>query len=363
MRKNLSSIENNFMKLAFEKAYEHLGSTKENPSVGCVIVKDNSIISSGVTSRNGRPHAEINALKRKNNFIGSTIYVTLEPCSHYGKTSPCINTIIKKKIKKVCFSIYDPDIRSHKKAKLFLERKKIKVKTGILRNDALKFYKSYFLSKKHNALPYLDAKIAISKDYYSVNKQKKWITNFFSRQKGHLLRSKYDCILSTYKTVNEDNSKLNCRIEGLQHLSPSRVIIDRDLKLKKNLDLYKSTKKIPTFLISSKKNKKKEKFFKSKNIKIIKLNDNKDLFSYKNILMKLKEIGFSRILCESGFNTTAGLLKNNLVHNLYVFMSQEKLDKKGKNSFKSLLSKLRLKKKEKIFINLKGDELFKLRIK
>ena len=363
MSKNQNSTESKFMRLAFEKAYEHLGSTKENPSVGCVVVKDDSVISSGVTSVNGRPHAEINALKKKRNFIGSTIYVTLEPCSHYGKTPPCVNTILRQGIKRVCYPVSDPDIRTQKKAKSILQKRKITVKTGILKNEALKFYKSYFLSKENKSLPYIDAKIAISKDHFSVNKKKKWITNNFSRLKGHLIRSKYDCILSTYKSVNKDNSKLNCRIEGLEHLSPARVIIDQDLRLKKNLDIYKSSKKIPTYIITSKKNRRKERFLRSQNIRIIKVKDNKNLFSYKNIFMKLKKIGFSRILCESGFYTTKALLKKNLVHNLYVFMSSDKLGKKGKNSFKNLLSKLRLKEKEKININLSGDDLYKLRIK
>jgi len=359
----MRNIENRFMKLAFDKAYEHLGSTKENPSVGCVVVKDGVIISSGVTSINGRPHAEVNALKQRLNFVGSSIYTTLEPCIHYGKTAPCVNTIIRKGIKKVYYPISDPDIRTSKKAKKILKEKNIKVKIGLLKNEAIKFYKSYFLSKQKKALPYVDAKIAISKDSFSVNKKKRWITNNYSRTKGHLLRSRYDCILSTYKSINKDNSKLDCRIDGLEHLSPSRVIIDRDFRLRKNLDIYKSTRKISTYLVTNKNNKLKEKFLRSKNIKIIKIKDKKLLFSYKEILMALKKRGFSRILCESGYNTTKALLCDNLVHNLYVFMSSEKLGKKGKNSFKSLLSKLRLKEKEKININLSGDNLYKLRIK
>ena len=89
-------LDKRFMQLAFDKASEHLGSTKENPSVGCVVVKNNTVISSGKTSLNGRPHAETNALNKKKKFNGSTIYVTLEPCAHHGLTPPCIN-IIKKK--------------------------------------------------------------------------------------------------------------------------------------------------------------------------------------------------------------------------------------------------------------------------
>ena len=91
---------NFFLNLAFKLAENHLGKTKSNPSVGCVVVKNNSVISSGVTSINGRPHAEFNALNKKINFKGSDMYVTLEPCTHYGKTPPCTNIIKKKKIKK-----------------------------------------------------------------------------------------------------------------------------------------------------------------------------------------------------------------------------------------------------------------------
>ena len=103
-----------FMKIAFNKAFEHLGSTKENPSVGCVVVKNNSIISSGKTALGGRPHAEESALKKNINFKNSTLYVTLEPCAHYGLTPPCINIIKKKGIKKVCYPVLDPDKRTFK---------------------------------------------------------------------------------------------------------------------------------------------------------------------------------------------------------------------------------------------------------
>ena len=283
--------EKNFMRLAFEKASQNIGSTNENPSVGCVIVKDGAVISSAATSIKGRPHAEVKALKKSQNLHGSTMYVTLEPCTHYGKTSPCVNAILKKRITKVCYPILDFDSRTRNKAKKFLNKKKIKVKIGTLRKQALIFYKSYFLFKKNKALPLVDAKIAISKDFFSVNKRKKWITNAFSRNKVHLIRSKYDCILSTYKSVNNDNSKLNCRIKGLEKLSPTRVIIDKDFKLKKNLDIYDSAKSIKTYVIIGKNNKKKEKFLKSKKVKIIKIFERKKSFSYQDILHSLKKMG------------------------------------------------------------------------
>ena len=363
MKISKRTLDENYMKIAFEKAYEHLGSTKENPSVGCIVVKNNSIISSGKTSFNGRPHAEFNALNKKINFRGAKLYVTLEPCVHHGKTPPCTDIIKKKGIKEVNYSISDPDIRTFQKAKSLLNKSKIKVNVGILKKNSLNFYKSYFLSKSKSSLPYTDIKIAISKDYYSINRKGKWITNLISRTKGHLLRSKYDCILSTYKSVNKDNSLLNCRINGLEHLSPSRVIIDKNLRLSKKLKIFNTSHKIKTYVITCKDDKNKEKFLKSKKIKIIKLEYQKNLISYRDILMKLKEKGFSRILCESGSFTASNLLKNNLVNNIYVFMSQKKLGKSGKNSFKKQFSNLNIGKNNELNVNLLGDKLFRVRIK
>ena len=356
-------LDKKFMQLAFDRAYEHLGSTKENPSVGCVVVKNNTIISSGKTSLNGRPHAETNALNKKKNFNNSTIYVTLEPCAHHGLTPPCVSIIKKNNIKKVYYSIPDPDKRTFNKAKDFLKKFNIKVNIGIMKNDSLNFYKSYILSKDKKKLPYTDVKIAISRDYFSVNKKGKWITNRYSRLQGHLLRSRYDCIISTYKTVNEDNSILNCRINGMHHLSPNRVIVDKDFKLNKNLKLFKTSKTIPTFVITASNNKKKENFLKSKKVKIIKLDAENNSLPYEKILRELKKRGFSRILCESGANTCSELLKFKLVNNLYVFMSQTKLGKNGKNSFKRQIKDLKMNKKNRIKINLFGDEFYKVKVK
>ena len=104
------------MKLALNQASNNLGNTNQNPAVGCVIVKNNTLISAGFTSINGRPHAEQNAIDfSKTNLKNSNLYATLEPCSHFGKTAPCVNTIIKKKIKKVFFAIKDPDLNTQKK--------------------------------------------------------------------------------------------------------------------------------------------------------------------------------------------------------------------------------------------------------
>ena len=197
-----------FMSLALQQAHRTLGNTGPNPAVGCVIIKDNYAISAGHTSINGRPHAEYNAINlSKINLQDSELYVTLEPCSHYGKTQPCVKTIIKKKIKRVFFSIKDPDSRSHNKSTKEFKKFKIKVKNGILDSYIKNFYKSYFKSKM-NILPFVTAKMAVSKDFYTSSKQKRWITNKFSRGRVHLMRNNHDCILTSVKTIIIDNPTL-----------------------------------------------------------------------------------------------------------------------------------------------------------
>ena len=161
------------MNLALKQAQINLGNTKKNPSVGCVIVKNDCIISAGCTGINGRPHAEQNAMVYSKNYIqNSNLYVTLEPCSHYGVTPPCVKTIIKNKIKRVFFSLKDPDPRSHNKSTKQFKKNKVSVQNGILSTDIKNFYKSYF-KYKENFLLYVTAKMAISRDFYTINKKKK----------------------------------------------------------------------------------------------------------------------------------------------------------------------------------------------
>ena len=220
-----------FMSLALNLARDRAGLTGENPPVGCIIVKNNEIISYGQTSINGRPHAERNAIVySKNDIKNSDLYVTLEPCSHHGKTLPCVDTIMNSKIKRVFFSLKDPDARSYNKSTRLLKKNKINVQKDILVSDIKNFYKSYFKYKENN-LPFVTAKIAISKDFYTNNKKKKWITNKFSRGRVHLMRSNHDCILTSVNTIIDDNSRLTCRIPGLEKNSPSRIILDKKLKI------------------------------------------------------------------------------------------------------------------------------------
>ena len=349
---------NLYSNLAFNLADKNLGKTNKNPSVGCVIVKNNSVISSGITSYNGRPHAEFNALNKNINFKNSDMYVTLEPCTHFGVTPPCTNIIKRKKIKNVYYNFNDPDLRTYKKADKILKNiKKIKKIDTKYKN----FYKSYFLNKVKN-FPLIDAKIAVSKDFFSISKKNKWITNFRSRQVAHLIRSKYDCIVSTSYSINKDNSLLNCRIEGLNNNKPDLIIIDRYLKIKKKLRLFNSSIRRKIYIFTLSNNKKKISFLKKKKIKILKIKKLEDRVDFENLFRAIMKIGKGRVLIETGLVFLNQLFKYKLINNLYLFKSSKFLYFNGYNN-QNINFITKLKNKNKINVNLENDELFKIGIK
>ena len=349
-----------FFKLAFNIAKINLGKTKLNPTVGCVVVKNDSVISSGVTSIGGRPHAEFNALNFNKDFKNSDLYVTMEPCTHYGLTPPCLNTIIQKGVKRIFYSFDDVDNRTAKKLSYKTKTKKITVikKKYDKFND---FYQSYY-PIHNNDLPFIDAKIAVSKDYYTINKKSKWITNSFSRKRAHLIRSEYDAIISTSKSINKDNSLLNCRLNGLDNLKPDLIIVDLNLDIKRNLSLFKRYKNRKIFIITTISNAKKRSYLLKNKVKIININSLKDKKDFIILFKILKEYKYNRILVESGLSFLNELLKNGLIFNLYLFRSSTKLKKFGSNNASNILIK-KFKLKEKVKVNLKKDNLYKIKIK
>ena len=350
---------NYYLDLAFQLAEKNLGKTGLNPSVGSVVVKNNTVISTGVTSINGRPHSEFNALNKIQNLSGSTLYTTLEPCTHYGKTPPCVNIILKKKIKNVFYSFEDPDSRTFKKAKKILNLKKIKTKLIKSRNYK-KFYQSYFINKKFNT-PFITAKIAISKDYFTINEKNNWITNEKSRKIVHLLRSSYDCIMSTSKSINYDNSLLNCRIEGLNNYKPDLFIIDLNLKLRKNLLLNRIIKKRKTYIITKKVNVNKTLIYKKRGYKIILVDSLTSKKNFNTLFKKIYKLGYCRVFIESGLTFLNTLIKNKLIHDMFIFKSSNFLGKKGKNNNSSKFLR-NIKPKISLF-HLDDDKLYRKEFK
>ena len=342
--------DKDYMSLALRLASARHGLTGENPSVGCVIVKNNEVISIGQTGYNGRPHAEFNAIKNSNQTLeGSKMYVTLEPCNHYGLTPPCTKEIIKNKISKIIYSVEDVDEKVKGKSFKILKSKNVIVKKNLLFNEVIDFYKPYFFNRK-NKMPYVTGKIAVSKNNLIYSKETKRITDIHSDKITHFLRYKNDSLMISYKTLNQDNPKLDCRLEGLNKFSPKRIILDNYLETNINSHIFKTANKNNTIVFYNNANKQKITLFKKKGIQLIKSNlIKKRYFDLKLVLKKLYKIGIRNILVEGGDSLSASFLKNKLFNEFYLFKSSKNLSKlvayKDFNCFKYLSQKYKNKKK------------------
>ena len=326
-----SKKDKDYMKLAINLAKARKGLTGENPSVGCLIVKNDKIVSIGQTGYNGRPHAEFNAIENSlQDLSGAKMYVTLEPCNHYGKTPPCTNSIIKSGIKEVFYSINDIDSKVKGKSFKILTKKNIKVRRSLLRNEAIDLYDSYIINRKYK-LPFVTAKIAVSKNKLIYSEKVKRITDQTSEKLSHYLRYKNDAIMISSNTLNTDNPKLNCRLKGYENFSPKRIILDKNLDIRTNTYIFKSAKKNNTIIFHYSSNRSKIKILKKKNIVLIKSRLNtKKKFDLKIILKKLFSLGIRNLLIEGGDKITKNMLKNRLINQFYLFQSLKTLPKTKK---------------------------------
>ena len=357
-----SKKDKKYMSLALTLASSRHGLTGENPSVGCVIVKNDKIISIGQTGYNGTPHAEYSAIKNSNEILdGSTMYVTLEPCNHYGKTPPCTNEIIKNKIKEIIYSIDDVDKKVKGKSFKILKSKNIIVKKGLLNKEVINFYKPYFFNRK-NKTPYVTGKIAVSKNNLIFSKGTKRISDIHSDQLTHFLRYKNDALMISYKTLNEDNPKLNCRLNDLYKFSPKRIILDNNLKMNISSYIFRTANKDNTVIFYNKADKRKISIFKKKSIHLIKSSLLKnEFFDIKLILKKLYSLGCRNLLVEGGNDLSQSFIKKRLFNHFYLFKSPKSLSKlvayKDFNCFEDLTQKYKNKNK----INMKlGKDLITL---
>lgn len=314
---------NKWMKYAILEALRSKGNTGKNPPVGCVIVKNNILLSSGRTSSLGRPHAEenaINNIKNKESIHGSTMYLTLEPCAHKNNHGlSCAELISSVGISEIYISCIDLDNRTFCKGIDILKKNNIKVHLNFMKNDALFLYNGFFKRITKNR-PYITLKIGCSLDGKIAlkNNKSKWITNELSRAYSHLIRSQNDAIMTTSSTIIEDNPEMNCRLNGLEYRSPDKVILDRFLKVRSNHKILNSSSDKNIFIYSFMDNYMK----KNKNIIKIKIKKNLNNEEYFNFIFSdLASKGINNLLIESGAKLNTILLSLNLVDELLIFRS------------------------------------------
>ncbi len=333
---NSSFTEDDFhwMKVAINYARHGIGLTGKNPSVGCVIVKNNQICGIGRTSNSGRPHAEENALLISGSKSkGATLYVTLEPCAHYEKFTPCIEQILLASIKKVVIASNDPDPRTNGQGVKYLKSNGVDVKIGCLENEAEELIQGFKNRTIFNK-PFVTVKIASSIDSKIAlsNGKSKWITGPNTRRLMHLYRLRNDAILTGVNTVNEDNPQLNCRLSGLKKYSPKIFVLDSKLKIKLNSKILKNENL--TIITSENFNKENKKLLNEKmiNIKVLKT-DNAGLISNKSIVSYLASLKINNLLIEAGTKINTSFIRSKFVDKIILCRSGILLGEDSKSFF------------------------------
>lgn len=321
-----------YMKRALELAARALGRTSPNPVVGAVIVKNGKIIGEGYHKKAGTPHAEVHALQQAGKEAkGATMYVTLEPCSHYGRTPPCAYALIEAGIKKVVMATLDPNPKVAGRGKKILEDAGIETVVGVLEEEAKRINEVFF---KHitKGLPFISLKYAMTLDgkIATSSGDSRWISGDKSRNYVHKLRNIYDGIMVGINTVIKDDPMLNCRLDEEEKRDPVRIIIDGSLDLPLDSNIVKTADKQKTFVITSYLVE-EEKCLKlmEHNIEVLKVAgepDNLDLVQAFKMLLK-RDI--CSILVEGGAKLNASLFEQRLVDKVYCFIAPKIAGGKG----------------------------------
>lgn len=328
-----------FLNIAIKEAYKNLGFTFPNPAVGCVLVKEEKIIKKAVTNITGSPHAEAVLFQglTKSQTDGATLYITLEPCSHYGKNPPCVQYIIDHNIKKVVIGCLDQNRLVSGKGVKELQKNNIAV---MIVNDpnAVYLHRYFNFYITHN-MPYITAKLAVSIDGKIAlkNGHSKWITNQDSRDLVHLMRSQHDAVMTAVGTINTDNPRLNCRIAGY-YKDKLIIVLDKNLEISENALIVEKCKESPLWIITSDNvSNRKVELLTRLGVTIYQFSS--DVIANKlHIIMEfIAKQGINSIFCEAGSYITE-LYKNNLINELIVFRSDKILG----NDAKAMISNLNL---------------------
>ena len=242
-----AETDRRFMAAAIRLSRRHLGLTATNPSVATLIVRDGVIVGRGVTAIGGRPHAETEALAEAGERArGATAYVTLEPCAHHGRTPPCANALVTAGVARVVGAANDPDERVSGKGYAILRAGGIEVTEGVLAEAAADVMAGY-LMRSVKKRPEVILKLAVSADGM-IGRQGEGqvaITGAQARRHVHLMRAECDAILIGAGTAVADDPELTCRLPGLEARSPTRIVLDRSLRLPPASKLVRSARAVP----------------------------------------------------------------------------------------------------------------------
>ncbi len=306
---------------AVEIAEKGIGFVNPNPLVGAVIVKNNKIIGEGFHEKYGGLHAERNAFANcKESPEGADLYVTLEPCCHYGKTPPCTEAVIENKIKRVFIGSDDPNPKVAGKGIQILKENGIEVYTHILKEKCDELNKIFF-HYITNKMPYVILKYAMTADgkIATCKGFSKWITSEKARENVHFLRKKVSAIMVGVNTVIADNPMLNCRLENPSN--PIRIICDSNLRIPIDCNIVKTANEIPTYIAYVNDNSKKIEILENSGVKFIKTSSENGHVNLKELMKILGEMQIDSVLIEGGGELNFNALKSGIVSEVYSYIA------------------------------------------
>lgn len=316
------SYDEKYMRLAMQLAGNAIGRTSPNPLVGAVIVKDNRVVGCGWHRKAGTPHAEVHALNQAGELAqGADVYVTLEPCAHYGKTPPCAKALVEAKVKNVYGGLLDVNPKVAGKGFKILEDAGIHVEYGFLQDELRKQNEVFFKWIEHKksfivlkAAMTLDGKIA------TATGQSKWITNETSRAYGYKLRDIYDGIMVGINTVIEDNPMLTARVDGGKN--PIRIVVDSSLRIDINANVVQDKSAKTIVATTDKADKDKILKLQAQDVDVIVVDkDKNDKVDIEKLLDILGQQNICSILVEGGATLSGSFVAKKLVDKVYFFIA------------------------------------------
>ncbi len=310
-----------YMEMAIDLAKKGEGKVSPNPMVGAVIVKNGKIIGEGYHEYYGGLHAERNAIANCSELpVGSDMYVTLEPCCHYGKTPPCTEAIIASGIKRVFIGTLDPNSIVFGKGVKILEEAGIEVSIGI-NEDMCKKINEIFFHFIKDKTPYVVLKYAMTMDgkIADINGDSKWITSSKAREKVHFDRNKYRSIMVGVNTVIADDPMLTCRLAG--GINPTRIICDTNLRTPLDSKIVSSAKDVPTIIATSCDDNDKIKKYEANYVEILKLSKKDGYIDLCELMQILGERGIDSTLLEGGSKINFSALEKGVVNKIQAYIA------------------------------------------
>jgi diaminohydroxyphosphoribosylaminopyrimidine deaminase/5-amino-6-(5-phosphoribosylamino)uracil reductase len=329
------AVDRRFMALALSLGRRGLGNTFPNPAVGAVIVKDGVIVGRGWTQPGGRPHAEVEALRRAGEAArGATLYVTLEPCSHFGRSPPCADAVIAAGIARVVSAVEDPNPEVAGQGHARLRAAGIRVDLGTGAEEAARDHAGHF-RRIRDGRPHVILKLAVSPDGFigAAGRKPVPVTGEKVRSRVHLLRAQCDAVLVGIGTVLSDDPELTCRLPGMLRQSPIRVMLDRALRLPGKAKLVHSARQTPLWVMTSSLSEAPAAMLlQAAGAQVVRVPTTTapppglDLAA---VLKALAGKGISRLLVEGGAKVASSFVAADLVDEVWLFRGAQEIGEGG----------------------------------